>query len=432
MTHPCRALFPALIQPPTSGVAFFDNAGGSQLPQCVIDAATRYLTFSYANTGGAYAPSRDAAATIKLAHEIVKLFLNAAPALHAPREQTAGEVILGASSTALCHLVANAYADARDAGWPHAKARASRTEIIVAAAGHEANIGPWARLAARGYTIRFWPTEQTTQGFRPSLGTLRTLLNERTQLVAFPHVSNILGEVWDPRPAIELAKAAGARTMVDGVAYAPHAAPDVRALACDWYVYSAYKVFGPHMGALFGTHEALGELEGPNHFFIPRDEIPRKWEVGGASHEGCAMIAALWTFACQVTGEDPASTPRRDTIASAMAQMARAERGLLKPLIEGLAAHPRLRVIGSTASDESRVATIGFVHESRPARDIATLANEQNLGLRWGHFYSKRLVDELAPQYRLNPDDGVVRVSLLGYNSRDEIDRLLEFLASAC
>lgn len=430
MPHPIRDLFPALTRPETASIAYFDNAGGSQLPQCVIDAATRYLTFSYANTGGAYAPSRDAAATIRRAHEIVKLFLNASPSIDAPRERTAGEVILGSSSTALCHLAANAYADARDAKWPHAKGRASRDEIIVAAAGHEANIGPWMRLAARGYKVRLWPTEKDASGaLRPRLETLRSLLTDRTQLVAFPHVSNILGEVWDPRPVTELARRAGARTMLDGVAYAPHAAPDVRALGCDWYVYSAYKVFGPHMGALFATHETLAELEGPNHFFIPRDELPRKWEVGGASHEGCAMIAALWTFACQVTGDDPEGPPTRAVLARALADMAAHERTLQKPLLEGLASHPRLRVIGSTATDESRVATIGFVHESRPPRDLATLANEQGLGLRWGHFYSKRLVDELAPHCAFNADDGVVRVSLLGYNTREEIERLVDVLS---
>lgn len=402
-----REQFPALAGP----TVFLDNAGGSQLPACVINAVRDYFTTSYAQLGGEYQPSLRAARTIERAHEIVNLFLNGAGT---------GHVVLGSSSTALCHLLANTYADA------HAAAPSSpRNEIIVSSAGHEANIGPWMRLASRGFTVRLWPTQQDSTGrWRPSLDVLRSMLSPRTRLVAMPQVSNILGEVWDVRAVADLARAAGARTVIDGVAYAPHYAPDVRALGCDWYIYSTYKVMGPHLAALFGTREAFAELTGPNHYFIPDHALPYKFELGGVSHEGCAGIAALWDYCCFLAGADPASPPTRQVFESAFAVIIARELELQARLLNYLNARPDIRVIGPREADASRVCTISFTHESARSAAIARAANAQGLGLRYGHFYSLRLIQELG----LDPRDGVVRASLLHYNSDSDIDRACEFL----
>ena len=435
-----RALFPGLTRtrhnPPT---ALFDNAGGSPLPACVIDAATEYLTHSYANTGGAYPESLNAAATIKRAHDVVGAFINGGGT---------GTVILGSSTTALVHLVANAYADALHAG----RLRDSkRTEIIVSTAGHEANIGPWARIAERlsahGVTLTLWPTERVegphgNVNYRPRLSTLQKLISGRTLLVAMPHVSNILGEVWDGAEGVQavcaLAKQHGARTFIDGVAAAPHAAPDVQAIGCDWYVYSPYKVFGPHSGALFGTHAALAELVGPNHFFIPNDEVPRKWEVGGVSHEACAMICALPTFVRQVLNMAQGASGHADTFnlthahyAAAFDHMAAIERTHQARIIDCLNRKPAVRIVGPATAGPERVATIAFTHATLKSSAIAAKANALGLGIRSGHFYSKRLIDELAashgPSHSIDSAEGIVRVSALCTNSTEDIDRLVAF-----
>lgn len=406
-----REQFPAL----GTGVVFLDNAGGSQLPRCVIQAVTRYMESSYAQTGGAYAPSVRAAANMKAAHETAKVFLNV------PED---GSVILGQSTTALCHLVANAYADAKEAS-------DGRDQIIVAAAGHEANVGPWARLAARGFEVTLWPTEKHADGqWRPSMQTLAKLVSKRTRLVAMPHVSNILGEVWDVAQATRIAHGVGARMIVDGVAYAPHAAPDMRRIGCDWYVYSTYKVFGPHMAALGGTAEAFAELTGPNHFFIPRETLPNKFELGGCSHEGCAAINALSEYAAFLAGVETGSAgeagaaPSRELFERAFARVGELESGLLPRLLEYLASNPRVRIVGPGPGAAGRVCTVAFVHATRRSSEIATRANELGLGIRFGHFYSKRLIDELTPEFGLVPDQGVVRVSLQHYNSHEELQRL--------
>ena len=163
-----------------------------------------------------------------------------------------------------------------------------RKEIIIAETAHEANAGPWFQLAKRRFRIHLWPINP--DNFELGLDELEKLLCERTLLVAFPHVSNLLGRIEDARAITALAHQAGAQVVIDGVAYAPHRAIDVAELEADWYTYSTYKVFGPHMAALFGTQQALEQLEGPNHFFVPRDEIPYKFEPGGPSHEGLRWI----------------------------------------------------------------------------------------------------------------------------------------------
>jgi len=404
-----RSQFPALAGP----TVFLDNAGGSQLPRCVIDAVRRYMEESYVQLGADYDASRRATATIARARDVARCYLNG---------DGVGEVIFGSSTTVLCYELAAAYADARPAG---------RDQIIVCTAGHEANVGPWMRLAARGLKVLPWQAEPVLDKasgetlWRPSLDTLRAMLSDRTLLVLIPQVSNILGEVWDMRAVADAAHGVGARVLVDGVAYAPHRAPDVKAMECDWYVYSIYKVFGLHSAALFGTKEAMGELVGPNHYFIDAAAGPHKWELGGANHEACAGVCALWEYMCLLCGLDGAPTLARDPMSRAGFERAfglvqRLEEDLQARFMEYLRAKPGVRIIGPRASDSTRVSTISFLSERSRPREISRHLGEKNMGIRWGHAYSKRLCEAMG----LHPDEGVARVSLLHYNSAQEVDRL--------
>jgi selenocysteine lyase/cysteine desulfurase len=248
-------------------------------------------------------------------------------------------------------------------------------------------------------------------------------------LVAFPHVSNVLGRVEDARTITKLAHEAGARVVIDGVAYAPHRAIDVADLEADWYSYSTYKVFGPHMAALFGTDEAFAELEGPNHFFIPRHEIPYKFEPGGPSHEGCAGLLALWLYLGALAGCACDAEPDRRGIEGAYRRISELEEVLQRRLLEYLRSKPEIRLIGPSAATPKRVATVSFVHRSKRSADIVRAANAQRYGIRYGHFYAYRLCDRLSRENVLHDaEDGVVRVSLLHYNTMDEVDGLIECL----
>lgn len=416
-----RAQFPALLRP----TAFLDNAGGSHLPRCVIDAMTRYIAENYVQLGGDYPESLAATENVAGAHDMVKLLLNA----HA-----VGEVVLAQSTTALCHLLASCYAQAP---------RPDRNEIVVCTAGHEANIGAWMKLAERGWVVREWRAERDTPGdtrdatqgsWRILPHTLRDLLSERTRLVTFPHVSNILGEIVDAAEVAAMAHSVGAKVVCDGVAYVPHRAPDVQRLGVDWYVYSTYKVYGPHGAALFGTREAFAELEGPNHYFIPRDRVPYKFELGGVNHESSAAINGLWDYLCFLAGEAslPARSPStltrdRAIIERAFGAMEKLELVMQSMLIDWLCSRRDLKIIGPAHSGPSRVPTISFVVPGRSSRELATRANRDGLAIRYGHFYSKRLIDSTG----LEPDDGVVRVSLVHYSSPAEVTRLIAWLERA-
>ena len=473
-----RALFPGLA----TGTVMLDNAGGSQLPQCVIDAMRCYMERSFVHLGGEFALSKRASAVIPRAREVVKVFLGAHEAAHGGREgskigEGMGEVFFGSSATVLSYQLAAAYADARDACRNPESAPAdlrehletvgsnrgdathgsfrdrllARDQIVVCTAGHEAGIGPWMRLALRGYTIVPWHVEPVRDGkrpdsseyeWRPSLDTLRKLINERTLLVVVPQVSNILGEIWDMRGAAEISHAAGARILVDGVAYTPHHAPRMSELGCDWYTYSTYKVFGPHMAAMFGTHEAMEELIGPNHYFLD-SKSPNKWELGGVSHEAAAGVAAMWQFVCELAALDERSVPvgthnpgdwteppSRAVFDRAFAMIANLEERHTAQLIEYLARKPSVRIVGPRHAEPSRVGTISFTSTNATPLQICRHLGSRNIAMRHGHAYSKRLVEQLAadPNLNIDPSAGVARLSLQHYNSLEEMALTCEAL----
>lgn len=397
-----RARFPALGR----GTVFLDNAGGSQLPADVIEAVQRYMTDSFVQTGAEYTASVRASANVAAARSVVRAFLNA---------QGRGEVIFGSSTTALLYSLADAYADARLTG----AIDQTRDEIVVCTAGHEANIGPWMRLARRGFTIQEWQAEADEAGHvRPRIERLHELLSSRTLLVVFPQVSNILGEVWDATAVCSAARSVGARSVIDGVAYAPHHAPDVVALGCDWYVYSTYKVFGPHMGAMFGSTDAFAPLTGPNHVFIDRTNTAHKWEIGGANHEGCAAIAALTHYARFLAGT-PEAPVSHELFASAFEAVAPGEQDLERRILGYLAGKRGVKVVGPGIGQGRRVSTISFVRDGASSAGIARHLNAQGLGVKAGHFYSKRLCDSMGLGH-----EGVVRVSPVHYNNAEELDEL--------
>ena len=511
-----RSLFPGLSSSLSTGTIMLDNAGGSQLPRVVIDAMREYMEKSFVQLHGDYPLSKCATAVIPRAREVVKVFLGGHEAAGGRAAGSAigaglGDVFFGSSSTVLCYELAAAYADARDAcrnldaapvdlrehfakisggsistsnlGGTHGSLRdrlLSRDQIVVCTAGHEANVGPWMRLALRGYTIVPWHVEpvRDTDGpsagqtnWRPSLDTLKKLVNSRVLLVLMPQVSNILGEVWDVRGAAEIAHAAGARIVVDGVAYAPHRAPRMSELGCDWYVYSTYKVFGPHMAAMFGTHEAMGELVGPNHYFLD-SKVPYKWELGNASHEAAAGVAALWDFMEQLAAlsspapggrgqgvgsldvahrgdhgpatatnnppptpslpppaegasrqRDWSTPPTRDVFDRAFAVVRDLEDRHTAQLIDYLNSKASVRIVGPRHAEASRVGTISFTSTKATPVQISRHLGERNVAMRQGHAYSKRLVEQLATDkgLHIDPAVGVARLSIQHYNSPEEL-----------
>lgn len=391
-----RSWFPSL----SSGLIFLENAGGSQVPRCVADAIRDYMLTTYVQLGAGYPLSARATGVVEEAHAFIEALVGAGDS---------GKVVLGPSTTALTTMLANAYGDVLE----------PFDEVIVSETNHEANAGPWVRLERRGARIHFLHADPKTAQL--SLDELSSLANERTRLVALCHVSNLLGDVEDIRAAVDVirAKAPRARVVVDGVAYAPHRPLDVAALGVDYYVYSTYKVYGPHLAALYGRHEAFGEIEGPNHFFVPRESIPYKFELGGVSHEACAGLLALRSYLGFLAG---AETCDRPAIVRAFEVMAALEAPLVERLIGGLSEVSGIRIIGSRNTDARRVGTVSFVHEKVPSPAIAASVQAAGIAIRHGHMYAIRLCKALG----IELETGVVRASLVHYNTPEEIDMLVD------
>lgn len=388
-----RAWFPSL----TSDFAYLENAGGSQVPGVVADAIRSYMLESYVQVGATYPASRRATEVVEGAHAFMETFMNAGEV---------GKVVLGPSTTALTTILANAYGETLRSG----------DEIIVAETNHEANAGPWVRLQELGATIRFWRVDPSS--FECSLDDLEAMLNERTRIVAFPHVSNLLGQVVDVPAITAAAHRVGARVVVDGVAYAPHRAIDVSAWGVDWYVFSTYKVYGPHMAAMFGKHEAFAELRGPNHFFIPDSAIPYKFELGGVSHEACAGLLALQSYFQFLAGS---SSHDREAIVNAFSAMESLENPLTERLITHLTACDDVRIVGPKSN---RVGTISFVSSRETPEEIVARTDAAGVGIRYGHMYAYRLCEAIG----IPPEPGVVRVSFVHYNTMEEVERLIKAL----
>lgn len=398
-----RAAFPSLERVDD---VLLDNAGGSQVPAVVAQRIADYFAQRYVQLGADYETSRAASAIVDEARSFVLDLFGG---------RGRGQAILGSSSSTLCAMLADCYARAPVDG---------RDEIVISDGGHEANIGPWRRLEARGYRVRFWKTHDDGSC---RIEDLRELLGPRTRILAIHHVSNLLGRVEDVAAWTRAAHEAGARVVVDGVAFAPHRAVDVAALGCDFYVFSLYKVYGPHMAAMFGTDVALSELEGPNHDFIPADDVPYKFELGGVLHEGCAGLLGLRDYLAWLAGGahgpvDPVDTVSRPQIEQAFRCMEQLEAPLTARMLAWLSERRGLRVIGPSGAERTRVGTISFVAGSTSSQLIAQAANAARLGIRYGHFYAPRLARAVG----LDPDDGVVRTSFVHYTTPAELEALLE------
>ena len=402
--HSVRASFPALNL--DDNFVFFDNAAGAQVPQVVLDAVNKHLLVNNVQRGGRYSKSREVDAVIARARESVALLLNA---------RHSDEVAFGMNATSFIRLISLAIG----------QTLGDRNEIVVSDMDHEANIATW--LALRNAEFVWWKMREDG---KLHVEDLEEVLSSRTRLVACTVTSNALGSIIDVAAAAKAAHRAGAEIFLDCVHYGPHGIIDVQAVDCDYLVCSGYKIFSPHMGFLWGRRELLQRLPTFREDFIP-DEPPGKIEAGTFIYENVAGIDAAVKYleglgAALQQGRDPNSShSRRDHIVCAM-DAVRAYEGLLS--LELLRA---FRQAGATIygiQDEKRfnerVPTFCFnLPNTKPARVTEAMA-EAGIGIRDGHMYAPRLMRRLG----LALDSGAARVSLVHYNTVEEIHRFQDVL----
>ncbi len=407
---PLRQQFPALAD---SHLIFFDNPGGTQVPQAVIDATTRYYQNSNANIGGAFPTSQRTDAILKETRQAMADFLNA------PSPET---LVFGANMTTLTFHLARSIAETIRPG----------DEIVITTLDHDANVTPWTDLEAAGAAIR-------VVGVLPDgtldMASLEGLLNERTRLVAVTHASNATGSVPDVAAITKMAHAVGAWVFIDAVQYAPHGPIDVQALDCDFLACSAYKFFGPHVGVLYGKAEHLTGLR-PHKVRPAKDTLPYRWETGTQNHEGFAAVGAALGYLNDVgemyggnwRAEYAAQnyTGRRLTMKMAMRAILEYEKTLSHALISGLQTVPDLQIHGLTDLDrlDERIPTLAFTWDKFSPRETAERLAGKNICCWSGNYYALRLMEH----WNLEASGGAVRIGLAHYNTLAEIEELVHTL----
>ncbi len=393
-----RAQFPAFSEPTLAGFAHFENAGGSYACGQVIDRLGRYYRETKVQPYYAFAPSARAGELMDLAKSRMATWLNVG----------ADEFHLGPSTSQNTYVMAQALRRYLKPG----------DEIIVTNQDHEANVGAYGRLAAEGFTVREWNVNpQTAELERRDL---EALLGPRTKLVAFTHCSNLVGSIHAVRELADLVHQAGAWAFVDGVAFAPHGLPDLAELGVDGYFFSLYKVYGPHLGAMFLRREVNAALPNQGHFFN-EDKPGARFTPAGPDHAQIAAVNGVIDYMEAFADHHGlAGKSVRERAAAVRGLFRGHETTLLQPLLDFLAGHPKVRLIGRTRAAE-RAPTVSFTAPGRRSADIAAALARANIGVGVGNFYAFRVLRALG----IDTDDGAVRLSFVHYTSKNEVDRLI-------
>ncbi len=398
-----RSEFPALA----SGIAYFDNAGGAQVLKRVADRIYDYLLSTSVQIGASYSSSRQASEKVLAARRSMAELVNA---------QHDEEIVMGGSTTGLMYLLTQAILPGICEG----------DEIIVTNSDHESNIGGWLRLQQAGAIIRIWHVDPATMTL--PLDQLDRLLNKRTKWVAMTHASNVIGTI---NPVAEVATrvhAAGARLCVDAVAYAPHRLVDVQASGADVYVFSFYKVYGPHYAVLWGKRDFLLSLPSLNHHFIGPEILPYKLQPGNVNFELSYGCMGIHDYYLTIGKELGASGTNRQCMQVALDHFARHEDMLCEKLLAFLRSKTAVRIIGlAHIENANRMPTVSFVVDGKQSEDVVRFMDQHQIGIRFGDFYARRLIEDLG----LQAYGGVIRVSIAHYNTEQEIDRLTDKLELA-
>jgi len=397
----CRRFFPALA----GDWVFMENAGGTFVPEQVIERAIHFMATCQVQPGAAYPASAGATERIDAGRQTLAHLINA----------DVDEIVVGPSTTSNVYVLSHALRALLEPG----------DEVIVTNQDHEANNGAWRRLAEIGVVVKEWRMNGDTDDLE--IEDLEALLTEKTRLVCFNHCSNIVGLVHDVKAIVRKVHDAGALACVDGVAYAPHRRIDVKDLDADFYLYSAYKVYGPHISVLYGKRELLLRAANQNHYFVPEDDFQRKLCPGGLNYELTASAAGVGEYLDKVhahhfPGANVDVTERWDRVFGLFAAH---EEAMTRPIVDFLTSKADVRLIGQGVEGRrERVSIFSFLVNGRDSREIPDRLLQHKIAIRAEDFYAARCIDALGA----GPRNGVIRVSLVHYNSLEDVNRLTESL----
>ena len=391
-----RSHFPALERTHNGfPVAYFDGPGGTQVPRAVVSAMSDYLLHHNANTHWDFPTSRETDAALGAARAALADWLGASPE----------EIVFGANMTTLTFHLGRALGR----GW-----RAGDV-VVVTELDHHANSDTWRALAReRGVEIR--SIRMRREDGRLDEADAAAKLTPGVRLLALGAASNALGTINDVEGLTARAHAVGARVFIDGVHYAAHQMPDVRAWNCDFFACSAYKFYGPHVGVLWGRRELLGALDPPKLAPAP-GEAPELLETGTLNHEGIVGAGAAVDFLASLASE---RLPRRERLARVSQSLHERGEELLKQLWRGLEAIPQVELYGPPPGS-ARTATLSFAVAGHASAAVAAFLAARGVFVSHGDFYATTAVRVLGHQH-----DGLVRAGCAAYTTAEEVARLIE------
>ena len=414
-----RRYFPSLTLDVNGKQAiYFDNPGGTQVAQQVIDAMVSYFREANANSHGAFLTSLRTDQVIAAARTAMADFLHAA---------SPNEIVFGPNMTTLTFAFSRAIGKTLQPG----------DEIVVTILDHDANVAPWLALQERGVVVR--TVDVRTEDLTLDMKDMREKITERTRVVAVGYASNAVGTINDVATITRWAREVGSLVWIDAVQFAPHGPIDVQALNADFLVCSSYKFFGPHLGILYGKAEHLEKF--PAYKVRPAsNSIPDRWETGTQNHEGLAGLVGVIDYLAMIGREHntmysgwfkeysggSSFSGRQRELKIAMHAMMEYERGLSAQLLSGLREIKGLYVYGITNPQQLawRVPTIACTMEGYAPRELAEFLASQGIFAWDGNYYALGIMERLG----LEAKGGALRLGMAHYNTLNEIDRVLECL----
>ncbi|MDC1047583.1 aminotransferase class V-fold PLP-dependent enzyme [Alphaproteobacteria bacterium] len=400
-----RSQFPAFKDPLCKDWSFFENAGGSYVPQQVIDRLNNFMISTKVQPYAEYPMSKIAGDNMDEAIELFAKMINA----------NNREIIIGGSTSINLYVLSNALKYSIKPG----------DEVIVTNQDHEANISPWRRLSEVGAIIKEWKINPETAEL--DLETFENLLTNKTKIVAVTHCSNIVGTVNNLKKISELAHKKNAIVIGDGVSYAPHGFPDVKELDVDFYTFSLYKTYGPHLALLYGKEDIIKKLPNQNHQFL-EGSYPYTINPGGPNHEELASLIGIYEYMINLYSHhfDNANISIRKKINRINYLISAHEEEITNPILKYIYERDDLKLIGQNIiRKKNRAPTISFISKNKLSKNLSEILIKEKIATRNDNFYAWRCLKALG----IDTDDGLIRLSLTHYNSKDEVNHLINALS---
>jgi len=388
---------------------FASNAGGSYVCNQVHELLEHYNRHTRVQPYSRYKTSSEAGEAMDRAKQDWAAALNI----------DLSELTIGPSTSMNTYVMSQAIGDRWQNG----------DEIVVTNQDHEANNGVWRRKAnEKGATIREWKVDPDS-GLLDVDG-LIPLLNDKTRWVFFIYCSNVVGTANPVESITKTIKThSAARVFVDAVAYAPHHISDLKALGIDGYAFSLYKVFGPHQGIMYINQSIREELVSQAHYFLNGDP-GKDFNPAGPQHAQVAACAGVLDYFKLLHSHhfDDSNIDMSRKLADIHGLIQQYENQLAAPILEFLDSHADVRLIGKTTANENdRAPTIAFKPLKQSSQELAHRLQDGGIGTENGNFYAHRLVSDLG----IDPEDGVVRISLVHYNTAEDVSKILTELDRA-